>query len=76
MGNACGSSKFSNTLVQKYGEDTIRNYMTASFGQALVTQQFGQTKKMITDRYNASGQAQTNPAVLNNIINQVNAVQL
>lgn len=45
MGNACGSSKLSNTLIQKYGEDTILNYMTNSFGHSLVNQQFGQAKK-------------------------------
>lgn len=48
--------------------------MTTSFGQSLVAQQFGLAKNEINNRYKTSGQS--NPGLLESILNQVNATQL
>lgn len=72
MGSACtSSSSTTKKLIQKYGDQTMLDYVTNSFGASLVAHHFGQTKMRIVERFNMSNQSKADPNMVRGILDKV-----
>lgn len=78
MGNVCTSSgknlgtTMTNNLIGQYGETNVLNYAQSSIGNNLVSQQFTNLRNVLTQKFNASPQAKSNPGLLDTILAQIN----
>lgn len=81
MGNLCASSSTSvgssliSKLVGQYGESSVLGYAQSIIGNTMVGQQFSNLRNVITQKFNTTPQASSNPGMLDQILGQVNNVQ-
>jgi hypothetical protein len=80
MGNLCASSSTSvgssliSKLVGQYGESSVLGYAQSIIGNTMVGQQFSNLRNVITQKFNTTPQASSNPGMLDQILGQVNNV--
>lgn len=81
MGSLCASSttnvgnSLGTSLLGQYGQSTILGYVQAIIGNTMVGQQFSNLRNVITQKFNTSPQASSNPGMLDQILGQVNNVE-
>jgi hypothetical protein len=81
MGSLCTSAAGSsgavlgNQVIEQYGSSTVLTYAESIIGNTTVTQQFDTLKKTVTDKFNSSPQAQSQPGLLDQIMGKINGVQ-
>ena len=73
MGGVC-SSNMTSTLVKQYGTDTILKFVQSFIGGNMVAQQGSGLRNMITQQFNSSPQAKSNPGLLDTVLNKIKGV--
>lgn len=74
MGGLC-SSGMTSTLVKQYGSTTILNYVQSMIGGNMIGQQGSTLRNMITQQFNKSPQASSNPGLLDTVLNKIKGVE-
>jgi hypothetical protein len=60
------------TIISKYGEQTVLNYVQSRMGQGIIGQEFSNFRTALTQKFNTSSQTSSN---LDRILAEVSSVE-
>lgn len=68
------TSNMSSTILKQYGTEVALQYAQSIIGTNMITQQGATLRNLITQKFNASPSASTNPGLLDQVLNQIKGV--